>query len=449
MLVKLPFRKLLIKSSTLILLFLTVSLYAQHTVSGTFSPAKDFSWLLVYKLNPIGETYILGAPIKNGAFSFVLPKAQSKGTYRIVYAVPQDEFNFDFLYNAEEDITLAFDKNAGVRFTTSQENILFQTYLKEIRDIEQEIIAYYTNQKTDKTLFLRLSAQLEKVQQTYEEKAKGRLVYDFIAANAPFIPKIEQSVERYLKNKKESYFSTVDFDNNTLQGSNFLIEKVLSYTFTSSELRSNSEFANQEEIKKNIVEISKKLTGVDQNFQMRVYLSLWNHSVSLWEDEVADYIYTTHLKDLAVSSGNGQIIEAIELHNRLRLGAVAPDISWEENNSTQQLHKLTHKGNYILVFWSSTCSHCLAELPKLHEALKAYPNMKVVAVGLEDDSENWKKEAAKLNQFTHAIALGKWESEYAKLYAIQQTPTYFILDSEKRITAKPEDYEKVLEILKQ
>jgi len=449
MLVKLPLRKLLIKSSSLILLFLTVSLYAQHTVSGTFSPAKDFSWLLVYKLNPIGETYILGAPIKNGAFSFVLPKAQSKGTYRIVYAVPQDEFNFDFLYNAEEDITLAFDKNVGVRFINSQENILFQTYRKEISDIEQEISTYYASGKTDKARFLQLSTQLEKVQQTYEEKAKGKLAYDFIAANAPFIPKKEQSIESYLKNKKENYLSKVDFDNKTLQGSNFLIEKVLSYSYTSSDLLPNSKSTKQEEIKKNITEISKKLVGIDQNFQMRVYLNLWNYGVSLWEDEVADYIYTTHLKRLAVSTGNEQIVDAIELHNRLRLGAVAPDISWKENNNTQQLRKLTHKGNYVLVFWSSTCSHCLAELPKLHSALKADSNTKVIAIGLEDDTENWKKEAAKLDLFAHAIALGKWESEYARLYAIQQTPTYFILDSEKRIMAKPEDYEKVLEILKQ
>jgi hypothetical protein len=44
--------------------------------------------------------------------------------------------------------------------------------------------------------------------------------------------------------------------------------------------------------------------------------------------------------------------------------------------------------------------------------------------------------------------LGKWESPYADIYDIQQTPTYYVLDNEKRIVARPGDYEEVLKFLK-
>lgn len=103
---------------------------------------------------------------------------------------------------------------------------------------------------------------------------------------------------------------------------------------------------------------------------------------------------------------------------------------------------------YLIVFWSSTCSHCLQQLPELHKRIKDIPNITVLAIGLEDDEENWKLESAKLPGFTHGIALGKWESPYTTLYDIHQTPTYYILDRDKRILAKPEDYEKAIKFLK-
>jgi thiol-disulfide isomerase/thioredoxin len=103
--------------------------------------------------------------------------------------------------------------------------------------------------------------------------------------------------------------------------------------------------------------------------------------------------------------------------------------------------------NYVLVFWSSTCGHCLRELPALHKRLKNNTSIKVIAIGLEDDDIYWKMESEKLEDFEHAIALGKWDSEYADLYGIVSTPSYFILDKDKHIIAKPENDKGVIEFL--
>jgi len=71
----------------------------------------------------------------------------------------------------------------------------------------------------------------------------------------------------------------------------------------------------------------------------------------------------------------------------------------------------------------------------------------VIAVGLEDNEMTWRLESEKLSNFEHAIALGKWESSYANLYDVHATPAYFILDSDKRIIAKPESDKDVVEFL--
>lgn len=126
---------------------------------------------------------------------------------------------------------------------------------------------------------------------------------------------------------------------------------------------------------------------------------------------------------------------------------MAPEITWTANGIKQTLSTMGDAENYLLIFWSSTCSHCLNELPALHKELKKFNAIKVIAVGLEEDDLNWKKVSATLPSFNHAIALGKWESDYAHTFNIQKTPTYFILDSNKRFIAKPESNTEVIAFL--
>ena len=158
----------------------------------------------------------------------------------------------------------------------------------------------------------------------------------------------------------------------------------------------------------------------------------------------SDFVYTNYLKSLAKENYQNQLIEDIETHNRLRIGAVAPEITWKEGKLLKKLSVLEKSPYYLIIFWSSTCSHCLRELPKLHQKLKDKANVKVIAVGLEDHDYTWKIETPKLSNFTHIIGLDKWENKFAKIYAIQQTPSYFILDKDKKIIAKPEQQEDVI-----
>jgi thiol-disulfide isomerase/thioredoxin len=161
-------------------------------------------------------------------------------------------------------------------------------------------------------------------------------------------------------------------------------------------------------------------------------------------ENVADDLYQRHIVELASALGRKEVLTEIEVYQRLRIGAPAPEIKWSSGSEMHSLGDLPESENYLLVFWSSTCSHCLNELPKLHTALMQNQKFSVLAIGLEEDDSNWKKEAARFPNFKHAISLGKWESEYAGLYAIQQTPTYLVLDKDKKILAKPVDYEDLL-----
>jgi thiol-disulfide isomerase/thioredoxin len=271
----------------------------------------------------------------------------------------------------------------------------------------------------------------------------------FISANRPYIPSGYEDVATYVKHKREHYFDALDFNDNVLQGSDFLKDKVVNYVFTALPHHQIASKEKELEIIENAKELAQLLEDVSATNKVELFNSLWTQASNDNLNKVADFIYDNYLKSLATRTNKSELIKKIEIQNRLRMGAVAPEITWNDGSNTKKLSDLSGAKNYVIVFWSSTCSHCLQQLPEFHKALKDISSTKVLAIGLEDDDVTWKKESAKLPNFIHGIALGKWESPYADIYDIHQTPTFYILDNEKRIIARPEDYIGVVKFLKE
>jgi len=103
----------------------------------------------------------------------------------------------------------------------------------------------------------------------------------------------------------------------------------------------------------------------------------------------------------------------------------------------------------IVVFWSSTCSHCESELPKLlekYDKLKAQ-NIEVIGFSLDSNLEEYRKKASLYPWASDSEGKG-WYSSYGETYNISATPTYFILDSNNKIIAKPNHVGDVIDYLK-
>ena len=421
---------------------------AQHTISGTFTPAKDYKYLLAYRLKAGSQSFIANTTIKDGKFTLQIPENAKTGMYRLVYAVPQDEFYFDVIYNGKEDVELAFDATQGVSFTSSKENKIMSSYFQSIGSSVEQLVNFYIEGQSDKREFKECTSQLRTIQEAYEEQAKGLMVENFILANRPYIPTNFESVQEYIAHKKEHYFDYLKVDNQVLQASDFLTDKLKNYVFTALPAERLSSTETEKAIQANIKKVNTKLAPVADAYKFDVFYSLWKMSTNGGLNETTDFIYDTYLKSLATASSDPNKAQELASQHRLRIGAKAPELEWTAADVQKKLSAMEGAEHYLLVFWSSTCSHCLKELPELHKELKKYPNVKVIAVGLEDNTDTWVPESAKLPAFEHAIALGRWESKYARLYDIRSTPTYFLLDSDKRIIAKPESDKGVIELLK-
>jgi thiol-disulfide isomerase/thioredoxin len=416
-------------------------------VKGNFSPAEDFSYAFLYKATLDGADYVNRGKIdRNGDFEIPLDSTAKPGIYKIVYAIPPEENNFDFIYDGKETVAFNFSVDNGVEFTSSEENKLWNSYLKSIDMVNQTISNYYSKETTDKKGFTSIFKVLKDTQLAYEESAKGKLVETFIKANRPYIPDSYEDISTYSKNLKTQYLSEIDFSNELLQSSSFLVDRVTAYVFNIVQDPSDATY------KVHIDDVATAIGTKDLTIKTSLLEMLWQRFVALDNHDMANYITDAYLLDLANTTNNKALAESITAYKNTSVGTKAPnfDIALSAKYGVEEtsLYNLEGSEHYLLIFWSSGCSHCLNELPRVKSLIATHPNIKVVAFGLENDDKDWSKEIEKYPDFIHVLGLGKWNNPTVQTYGIAATPTYFLLDKDKIINAKPYDYEDLEIVLK-
>ena len=260
------------------LFFLVISLQAQSSISGSFSPAEDYTWLIAYHLKPDTQVYVADSAIKDGTFEMILPENSPSGSYRLVYGVPQDEFYFDIIYTGKERLELTFNAVKGLSFARSQENILFSTYFKEIQEAERRLISYYTNGSSGMEEFKKITQDYRAVQHSFMEKSADLMAQEFIKANRPYIPQKFEAIDPYVKKRKEHYFDALDVSNPVLQASGFLSDKLGNYVFTALPLEAMAIKETEKAMHENLKTVVKKLEGTSDPYKFNLLYTIWTQA---------------------------------------------------------------------------------------------------------------------------------------------------------------------------
>lgn len=424
--------------------FLPSFLFAQHSLKGTFSPAKEYNFALLYKVTPTLSEYVANAEVdkETGTFEFQLDSTKTKGMYRIVYAVPQEDYNFDVIYNGKEDIELTFNSETGVTFQKSIENKLLASYTNSMSMVTQSIGNFFRSESKKTKALKAIFKTQQDTQNEFEKAAQGMTALEFIKANKPFTPNEFEDLDTYKNQLKAHYFDYVDFNNPTLQSSSFLEEKMLNYVFGMSS-ETDDDATNY---KNNIKVFCDALKIAPYGVQRILLVDLWEQMADLGFESVANYISDNYLMTVAKALNDKELVAGLTIFKTLSIGKKAPDFSLKIKKEGKlidtQLSKLDVAENYIVVFWSSTCSHCLDEIPQLKTFVNTLDKglVKVVAIGLEDEPYKWKDLTYRYPNFIHVYGEGKWDNKIGNDYNVSATPTYFILNKDKKIISKPESF---------
>lgn len=159
--------------------------------------------------------------------------------------------------------------------------------------------------------------------------------------------------------------------------------------------------------------------------------------------------YLTQAKNLKCTI-NDRLASTIQSNKNTEIGAKFPNSVFVNSIHTKAKSLYDVKASKkIVVFWSSTCSHCEAEMPKLlekYDKLKAQ-NIEIVGFSLDNNLNEFKSKANLYPWINNSEGKG-WYSSYGETYNIVATPTYFVLDADNKIISKPNHVGDVLDYLK-
>jgi len=264
----------------------------------------------------------------------------------------------------------------------------------------------------------------------------------FIKACKPYIPSKLEDIPTFSKGVKSNYFANIDFGNKTLQNSGFLIDNTINYVLG---------FVDRKNEDKSYLEnIDAVATAIGNNPEIKKILLeiLWNQFADENNETVANHITDKYLLSLAKAAKDEELTNSLVYFKNSSIDNIAPDFNLkvkDENDKTvtTALSKLDTSSKYLIFFWSTTCSHCLDEIPLLKEYIAKQDKdaIKVIAVALDNDEYRWKEMTFDYPDFIHVFGEGKWDNEIGNRYNVTGTPTYFVLDSDKKIIAKPDDFE--------
>ena len=444
------------KKIIVLFLFISAFSYAQYAIKGTMSPIENSSWVLLYKIEGTKQIFVKNTQVrkegKTGFFEFSLPTDAKVGSYRIKYSMKRDGF-MDFLFN-KENIAFEFnpkDLENTIVFHESKENQIYISFLKKIYTAQYTLDSlqseYFRNPSSlIKEAYIRSLGNFQKIEKEYIQASKEKLVNHFIKASLRYNSSeiFERPVD-YISSSITHFFDHIDFSNKTLYNSTFLFDKISEYVVS---LNVAANPAQKEEFYKKASKAAiEKSTTI--SFKTDVINYLISQFAEIKNAVLVDHLFANYFDKLPKENQNIKLKNKILAQLRIAIGRVAPDFSWTENGKELRLSSLKDGLSYVLIFYSTECSHCLREVPEIFDYMKGKTNTKVIAFAMETSAKTWTNYQLKMPGWHHVLGLGKWENTTARTYQINSTPTYFVLGMDKEIISIPKTLDDLKLVLRE
>jgi thiol-disulfide isomerase/thioredoxin len=434
----------MIKKLFILLLFVAYTLQAQHTIHGTLKNNDKVTRIILYKVEGFEQKYVNYTLIKDNRFGFKLDEKAQPGVYRLFYKADKTAF-LDFIYN-NEDIELSFDpKNPTetIRFTKSAENNIFKRYAAATAVPQSKVdslqLLYFQSSgiTTDAKIRQEYTKYLKKVnaiQKQFEDLSKGLLSYHFIKSSKRYNATMPyKDATKYLAAIKAHFFDALDFNSPQLLNSTLIKDRIIDFIFYVNV----SQYPDTQNnlFKKSITIVFSKISN--SKLRKELIYNLIKRFTNKENKVLTKFLMSNYFDKLPVADQDLGFKKAVLSQMKTAVNAKAPNITWQDFSGTHDLYSLKGYKYYVVLFWSSTCSHCLHEVPILYNYIKDKKAIKVIAVGLESGSNPWNTEMQKYPNFIHVFGANKWQNKFSKAYNIHATPTYIILDAAKNIISKP------------
>jgi len=425
---------------------------AQTAINGTINSPEGYAWVHLYGYAKGNQILIAKAPItKEGAFTISLKENTVAGVYRLNYHTAKKQY-IDLLIENKQPICITIDpynEEQPVSFCGNSINTTLQAYYATQQQpltnlsILYEVLQNYA--KKTKLYKVALKAfKKNKKQYTSNVDAysqKNKLLHTYLRYKAPYF--VDPTIHTYLQqyNAYENYFANYSILDTVFVNSPDFQQVVVGY------LRSMQQEGEHKEISikqyKTNVDKLMHWAKEDEVLQEEIAKNISYGFKQMDMEELTQYIDENYLAEQCDADENTNLQKRLATYKRLAKGKVAPSFSIEHAKKLEDIH-----ATYTIVaFWASWCGPCKAVLPSVHQYIKTRADIQVVAIGLDEEATDWNTEKEYYPNWIHVRAAKKWEDQIAIDYGIHATPTFFVLDKEKKIIGKYKNLRELKEIL--
>jgi peroxiredoxin len=433
-------------------LFLSISLTIsaqEYKISGTVNGLDSAD---VYLMRITGDNRSIVDTAKSdytGSFEFSLEQDFPVGQYAVL---PGPGQMVEIIFNKENIrfVATGTSGNDQVQIIESIENLIYYDYLnvKGMNlyklDLLYPVLEYYPRSdkfyQTTLTKVKLLQNEITERGKTLVEENPTTFTAKLIEVDKPVFADPGLSQNQQNQFLKSHYFSDEDFMDTLLLNTNILTGKIISY-LTLYQDQSMTQEVLEEQLVVAVDTILEKAFVNQPVYEFVVSFLIQGFEAIGFEKGLEHIANHNLVNELCVNTDRKKELEnKIELIKRLAIGQHAPNFTFTDDQGNSLALDKIEADKTVIVFWASWCPHCTDVLPILKEFYNPdnTSQLEIIGISIDTDETSWKK-ALTENQFNwiNISELKGWDSPIVELYGISATPTFFVLDKNKKIIGKP------------
>lgn len=394
-----------------------------------------------------------------GSFLFILEEEAPTGIYRIIFTdhadgvMSQNRF-VDFIFHREnlEIIVASTEQGPVPYFEGSLENQVYAEFMEFELEYEAQLMSVYgalnpardtgeNNYESAVQQYITLQSgrtrYMDSITGLYPNLYAGRIMNAF---RAPMLPG-ELSHRQRIDTLKECFFDQAAIDDPLLLFAPVYTFKLIDYL----SLYKVDTLSGEQQEQEFIAAVDQIMLHVTEQENLRGFVvDFLLEGFEMLDMEQVQMHLMEHYLDQDCETDVVELICArMEGYKRMTKGQRAPDFLIRD--TVGKIYRLSElDAPYVLViFWASSCDHCIEMLPELHEwyLRENKSGLEVVAISIDTSASDFRQYMKKLEPqwITSHESMG-WHGRVPSDYNIYATPALFLLDSEQTILARPRSY---------
>jgi thiol-disulfide isomerase/thioredoxin len=404
------------------------------TVKGSFTVGNYKTVKIWSTLGKVMEL-VDSAKVINNQFEFK-PRYFKQGMYLIGVA---ENNHVPIILDRERWVEIQFANiklENNVKYIQSAQNIAWVQYLPRELKLNNAIRGAHKKEGNDSTIIKLKESELGSLRDSLANAHPNTFLYKMLKWKSDILPL-----------RKATFWNHFDFSDTAITRCTILNDRIQRYMRKFSKGENSGYIQCAEEVlgKAKINEVVYEFTV----FQML------NGFFESGMDNMCAYLIDQHLN--SESCGEDDIHKLLTKTansiQQLTVGHQPPNFNaLTQQNTAFDMRKFAADHRYtILMFWSSWCEHCKAAAPEIVAFHNKYDAQKISMVGysLDNVKDNWEKAITERGfQFINIFGGKQWESPVSKLYKVNKTPMFFVIDKQGTLQLKAKSIQEVESFIK-